>query len=132
MEQIKSDAARALAAKPGDAGPLILGAPPAYWADLNAYDPAATAARLSMPLLILQGGRDYQVTAEDLQRFRTALDGHANVTIREFPRLNHLFIAGEGKSRPDEYQVPGHVEVSVIDTIARFIDGLSKPNGPPQ
>jgi len=36
-------------------------------------DPAATAAKLSMPLLILQGGRDYQVTAEDLQRFQAAL-----------------------------------------------------------
>jgi hypothetical protein len=132
MEQIKSDAARALAARPGDAGAPILGVPPAYWADLNAYDPAATAAKLSLPLLILQGGRDYQVTAEDLQRFRAALAGHANVTIREFPRLNHLFIAGEGKSRPDEYQVPGHVDVSVIDAIATFIDGVAKPSGPRQ
>jgi len=132
MEQIRSDASRALAAKPGDAGPPILGAPPTYWADLNAYDPAATAAKLSMPFLILQGGRDYQVTAEDLQRFRAALAGHPNVMIREFPRLNHLFIAGEGKSRPDEYQIPGHVDASVIDAIATFIDGISKPNGPPQ
>ncbi len=132
IEQIKSDAARALAARPGDAGPPILGVPPAYWADLNAYDPAATAAKLSMPLLILQGGRDYQVTAEDLQRFRAALAGHPNVTIRDFPRLNHLFIAGEGKSRPDEYQVPGYVDPAVIDAIATFIDGVAKPNGPRQ
>ena len=132
MKQIKSDAARALAARPGDAGPPILGAPPTYWADLNAYDPAATAAKLSLPLLILQGGRDYQVTADDLLRFREALAGHANVMIREFPRLNHLFIAGEGKSRPDEYQIPGHVDASVIDAIATFIDGVAKPNRPPQ
>ena len=132
MKQIKSDAARALAARPGDAGAPILGAPPTYWADLNAYDPAATAAKLSLPLLVLQGGRDYQVTADDLQRFREALPGHANVMIREFPRLNHLFIAGEGKSRPDEYQIPGHVDASVIDAIATFIDGVAKPNRPPQ
>jgi uncharacterized protein len=132
IEQIKSDSARALAAKQGDAGPPILGVPPAYWADLNAYDPTATAARLSMPLLILQGGRDYQVTAEDLQRFRAALAGHPNVTIRDFPRLNHLFIAGEGKSKPDEYQIPGHVDAAVIDAIATFIDGVAKPAGPRQ
>jgi fermentation-respiration switch protein FrsA (DUF1100 family) len=126
IEQIKSDAARALAAKPGDAGPPILGVPPAYWADLNAYDPVATAARLSIPLLILQGGRDYQVTSQDLQRFEAALAGHPNVTIRDFPRLNHLFIAGEGKSRPEEYQIPGHLDLSVIDTIAAFIAGIPK------
>ena len=126
IAQIKSDAARALAAKSGDAGPPIMGVPPAYWADLNAYDPAATAARLSIPLLILQGGRDYQVTAEDLQRFRVALAGHPNVAIRDFPRLNHLFIAGEGKGRPEEYSIPGHVDVSVIDAIATFVLGVSK------
>jgi dienelactone hydrolase len=126
IEQIKSDAARALAAKPGDAGPPIMGVPPAYWADLNAYDPAATAARLSIPLLILQGGRDYQVTSQDLQRFEAALAGRPNVTIRDFPRLNHLFIAGEGKSRPDEYQIPGHLDLSVIDTIATFLAGIPK------
>jgi uncharacterized protein len=126
IEQIKSEAARALAAKPGDVGPPIMGVPPAYWADLNAYDPAAAAAKLSIPLLILQGGRDYQVTSEDLQRFKVALAGHPNVTIRDFPRLNHLFIAGEGKSRPDEYNIPGHVDPSVIETIATFVLGVSK------
>ena len=85
-----------------------------------------------MPLLILQGGRDYQVTAEDLQRFRSALAGHTNVTIRDFPRLNHLFIEGEGKSRPDEYQISGHVDAAVIDAIATFIGGVAKQNGPRQ
>jgi uncharacterized protein len=132
IEQIKSDAARALAARLGDAGPPILGVPPAYWADLNAYDPAATAAKLSLPLLILQGGRDYQVTAADLQRFRSALAGHPNVAIRDFPRLNHLFIAGEGKSKPDEYQIPGHVDAAVIEAVATFIDGVAEPTRPQQ
>ncbi|HEY4403679.1 MAG TPA: alpha/beta fold hydrolase [Xanthobacteraceae bacterium] len=126
IAQIKSDAARALAAKPGDVGPPIMGVPPAYWADLNAYDPAATAAKLSIPLLILQGGRDYQVTSQDLQRFEAALAGHPDVTIRDFPRLNHLFIAGEGKSRPQEYEIPGHLDPSVIDTIANFLASIPK------
>jgi dienelactone hydrolase len=126
IEQIKAEAARALAAKPGDAGPPIMGVPPAYWADLNAYDAAATAAKLSIPLLALQGGRDYQVTSADLQRFKVALAGHPNVTIREFHQLNHLFIAGDGKSRPEEYTKPGHVDPAVIDTVAAFIAGLQK------
>ena len=126
IEQIRIDAARALAAKPGDMGPPIMGVPPAYWADLNGYDPAATAAKLSIPLLILQGGRDYQVTSQDLRRFEAALAGHPNVTIRDFPSLNHLFIAGEGKSRPQEYEIPGHLDPSVIDTIANFLAGIPK------
>ena len=126
IEAMKREAARAMAAKPGDVGPPILGIPPGYWADLNAYDPAATAARLSLPLLILQGGRDYQVTAENLKRFKTALAGHPNVTIREFPSLNHLFVSGEGISRPEEYQRPGHIDAAVIETLAGFVSSLPK------
>ncbi len=126
IDEVKRDAARALAAKPGDVGPLIMGAPPAYWADLNSYDPAAAAAKLTIPLLILQGGRDYQVTAADLARFKTALAGHPNVTIRELPRLNHLFMAGDGRSRPEEYARPGHVDAEVIDAVAAFVAGIGK------
>jgi dienelactone hydrolase len=123
IDEMKSEAARAMAAKAGDTT-RVLAAPASYWADLNAYDPAATAARLSLPLLLLQGGRDYQVTAADLQRFKTALADRTNVTIREFPRLNHLFMDGDSKSRPEEYSKAGHVDAAVIEALAGFVSGL--------
>jgi uncharacterized protein len=126
IAKVKAAAARARVAKADDLGPPILNAPPAYWADLNAYDAAATAGRLTLPMLILQGGRDYQVTAKDLDRFKAALAGHANATIRGFPMLNHLFMAGEGKSRPEEYDRLGHVDAAVIEAIAGFIDRLDR------
>jgi dienelactone hydrolase len=126
IAEIKSDAARAMAAQPGDTGAKILGASPTYWADLNAYDPASAAAQLSVPLLILQGGRDYQVRTADLQRFKAALAEHPNATIREFPKLNHLFMAGEGKSRPEDYRIAGHVDGDVIETLAQFVAGVKK------
>ncbi|HSV24279.1 MAG TPA: alpha/beta fold hydrolase [Xanthobacteraceae bacterium] len=126
VEETKAEATRAMMAKPGNVGPNILRAPARYWADLNAYDPAATAAKLSLPLLILQGERDYQVTADDLKRFKTALAGRRNVTIREFPPLNHLFMPGEGKIRPEEYLKPGHVDPSVIETLVGFMSSLPK------
>jgi uncharacterized protein len=123
--KLRAEAARARSAKPDDAGPPILFCPPSYWADLNAYDAAAAAASLSLPMLILQGGRDYQVTLQDLSRFKAALAGHANATLRELPSLNHLFMAGEGRSRPEEYDRPSHVDGQVIDAIAAFVTGLA-------
>ena len=53
-----------------------------------------------MPMLILQGERDYQVTMADLHGWRDALSDRTDVTIKSYPALNHLFIAGEGKSTP--------------------------------
>ncbi|OLP17639.1 hypothetical protein BST81_15050 [Leptolyngbya sp. 'hensonii'] len=100
---------------------LILGAPASYWLDLRRYKPAEVAARLQQPLLILQGERDYQVTLTDFQGWQKALADKPRVTLKRYPGLNHLFIQGEGLSRPEEYQIPGHVDQSVIEDIATWI-----------
>jgi dienelactone hydrolase len=120
IRELENNAARAAAAKPGDAGAPFLGAPLSWWADLNAYDPPAAAAGLRIPMLILQGGRDYQVTSADFERFQAALAGRADVSLRWLPSLNHLFIAGEGASTPAEYDRPGHVDAEAIELIADF------------
>lgn len=103
---------------------LIAGAPAAYWLDLRGYDPTVLAAKSSLPMLILQGERDYQVTMRDFDRWRRAVDSRANVTLRSYPKLNHLFMAGEGQSLPSEYTVPGNIDAQVIDDIARWIESL--------
>ncbi len=95
--------------------------PASYLADLKGYNPAAEAQKLDLPLLIMQGGRDYQVTMEDFALWKAALNGRTNVTLRAYPNLNHLFIAGEGKSTPAEYQAAGHVAGNVIDDLAVWI-----------
>ena len=102
-------------------------APEAYWKDLDAYRPAQTAAALTIPMLILQGERDYQVTLADLQGWRDALGGRANVTIKSYPTLNHLFLPGEGKSTPSEYDRAGHVPDLVLDDIAGWIRKMTNP-----
>jgi hypothetical protein len=101
---------------------LPLGAPASYWLDLRDYDPAALAATLGRPMLILQGGRDYQVTvADDLARWQAALAGQAEVTIKVYPELNHLFAPGSGPSSPAEYEPAQHVDATVIADIASWL-----------
>jgi hypothetical protein len=95
--------------------------PEPYLADLHDYHPDLEAASLNMPMLILQGERDYQVTMKDFALWQAALAGHRNVTFHSYPKLNHLFIAGEGKPSPDEYRKPGHVDEQVILDIAHWV-----------
>ncbi len=99
----------------------VLGMPAAYIRDLKGYDPAAEMRKLNVPALVLQGERDYQVRMEDFARWKQALGGRRNVTFKSYPRLNHLFAVGEGKSTPAEYQKPGNVDQEVIEDIARWI-----------
>jgi dienelactone hydrolase len=109
-------------AKPGDdPSTLLFNAPPAYWIDLNAYNPIAVAQKLTQPMLILQGERDYQVTMVDFQRWKNGLAGRDNVAFKSYEDLNHLFMSGEGPSSPTEYQTPGHVAGQVISDIADWI-----------
>jgi dienelactone hydrolase len=101
---------------------LPFGTPAAYWLDLRGYDPAAAAAALGKPMLIVQGGRDYQATvAEDLAGWRAALDGHADVTIRVYEPDNHLFFPGTGPSQPAEYEPAQHMDPAVVANIASWL-----------
>ena len=101
--------------------PVLLGLPAAYFLDLKGYDPAAEAKRLAIPMLFLQGERDFQVTMEDFGIWKAGLAGAKQATFRTYPALNHLFIAGEGAASPAEYRNPGNVAPAVIEDISTFI-----------
>jgi len=100
---------------------VVLGAARAYWQDLVGYDPAVIAQGLTMPMLILQGERDYQVTMQDFEGWVNTLQGQDNATLKSYADLNHLFISGTGKSIPDEYSEPGNVAQIVIEDIVAWI-----------
>jgi dienelactone hydrolase len=113
-------------------GELPFGVPAPYWLDLRGYNPAAAAAALGKPLLILQGGRDYQSTvAEDLAGWRAALAGRPDVTIRVYDADNHLFFPGSGPSSPAEYEPAQHMDPAVIADIADWLaSALPRPAAP--
>jgi uncharacterized protein len=99
----------------------------AYWLDLRGYDPLKTAAKLKIPIFIVQGGRDYQVTPSNFQAWSDALSNHKNVTLRTYPDLDHLFMHGTGASKPSDYARPDHVSAGVVESIATFILPSEKP-----
>ncbi len=102
----------------------LLNAPAAYWIDLAGYDPVATARKNALPILVLQGDRDYMVTAKDLEGWKKGLEGASFARFQTFPEANHLFVNGQGKSIPAEYQMAGNVGGKVVDAIAEWVKGL--------
>ena len=99
----------------------LLGVPARYWLDLRGYKPAEMAKELNKPMLILQGGRDYQVTEKDFQIWKDALSDKSNVEFKLYPSLNHIFAHGEGVITPSEYFISSHVDKTVIDDIANWV-----------
>ena len=72
-------------------GEVILGASLSYWEDLSTYDPVSTAKNLTIPLLILQGERDYQVSyIEDYILWNQPFSNNPNVTLQTYASCNGL------------------------------------------
>lgn len=99
----------------------VFNAPKSYWQDLSTYDPVVTAQTLHIPMFILQGLRDYQVTTEDFMRWNQTFSGNSMVALKTYPSLNHLFISGTGKPSNAEYEIPGHVAAQVVSDTATWI-----------
>jgi len=100
----------------------FLGVPASYWMDLQDRDAVGRARSLHKPILIMGGGRDYQVPPEEIDSWKRALETTPDVQVETYPALNHLFIAGKGKSGVAEYTIPGHVDVQVVEKIADFVN----------
>ncbi len=77
------------------------------------------------PVLILQGGRDFQVLPDvDFARFKELLKDRDNVEYRLYDQLNHLFVKGlynDIRKAGKEYKVEQHIGPEVLDDIAAFI-----------
>lgn len=106
----------------------VMGAklPASYVLDLRSYKPGETAAALKIPMLVLQGERDYQVRLADFEGWKKALAGHPNVVFKLYPALNHLFMPGDGPPSNVEYLKPNHVLEQVISDIAAWINADGK------
>lgn len=92
-----------------------------YWQYLNNYSQTETARKLKLPVFIIQGERDYQVTMEDFNIWKNALRHKENVSFKSYPLLNHMLHEGTGKATPIEYGVEAKIPDYVIDDISGWI-----------
>ena len=92
-----------------------------YWQSVLGYNPLKEIQKVKIPILILQGERDYQVTMKDFKLWKTTLAKNKNTKFISYPKLNHLFMIGENPSEPKEYTVKGSVNEKVTTDIYNFI-----------
>jgi dienelactone hydrolase len=109
---------------------LPLGVPATWWLSLRDYSPVEAAKSLAKPILVLQGDRDFQVTATDFSLWKSAIGAEPWAHLRLLPGQNHLFEVGQGPSTPAEYARPGHVSADAVSNIADWILALPPTAAP--
>ena len=100
---------------------LPLGIPASYWLSLINYNQVEVASQLDIPMLFLQGKRDYQVTNYDFCGWKKRLGKKKNVSFKRYKNLNHIFLEGKTKSHPNEYLISKKVPSYVINDISKWI-----------
>lgn len=99
----------------------LLGATLYYFKDLDAHPASDYLGNMTKPILIMQGGKDFQVYADvDYVQYQELLADKTNVTFKLYPELNHFFITST-KGTVDEYTTRDNVSEEVLKDILDWI-----------
>lgn len=97
---------------------------------MTPYDPIPTARRVRVPVLILQGETDVQVTPEQADTLALAIrsNGNSDVTVHNFSDVNHLLLPDPGGWSAGYSSLPSKkVSRDVLGVIADWLkDRLSE------
>ncbi len=96
-----------------------------YFKEMGQKTAADYLLESDKPVLILQGGKDFQVLADDdFRKFRELLSHRPDTEFRLYPELNHCFVeGGDGDilRAAKEYGTERHMGDEVLGDIADFI-----------
>ena len=96
-----------------------------YFKEMGEHPAEAYLKDLEKPVLVMQGGKDFQAKADvDYKGYQDLLEGKPNVTFRLFEELNHCFVTAiytQISKAKQEYRPERHMSRDVTSDIARFI-----------
>lgn len=104
----------------------VFGMPGYYLYEMRQTDPAALILTLKLPTLIMQGGKDFQVTVENgLDAWKKAVGEQEFVTYKLYPELNHPMMVYTGdpalQYSLQEYNTPANLDEAAGNDIINWI-----------
>lgn len=100
----------------------VMGQTVKYMKSILDYDSVKEAEKMAMPVLVLQGEEDYQVTMDDFNIWEDQFKDKQNWEFQSFPGLSHFFMPGKYEDGANSYLGEKHIPEEVITSIADFID----------
>ena len=98
-----------------------------YFKEMGEHAASVYLSSCEMPILIMQGEKDFQATTEkDFAAYKQLLAEKENVTFRLYENLSHAFVPsvyGDIMKAKQEYNVEQHISEEVIKDIANWING---------
>lgn len=101
-----------------------LGRSAAFWQDYLSYDYVEGFRKAGKPLLIVQGGNDYQITEEtDFAAFKEIFGAESYATLKSYDGLNHLMVPSKGafSGHYKEYDIPGTAGETFVNDLCSWL-----------
>ena len=96
-----------------------------YFKEMGEHPVSGYLLSTEKPILIMQGEKDFQATAEkDFAAYKQLLAGRSNVTFRLYENLSHAFVPsvyGDIMKAKQEYNVEQHIGENVTVDIANWV-----------
>lgn len=100
-----------------------------YFKEMGEHPLTSYPESLAKPILVMQGGKDFQVRADtDFRLYRDILKNNPRASFRLYENLNHAFVPsvyGSIAKAKQEYGVEQHIGENVIADIADWICQVS-------
>ncbi len=104
-----------------------------YFKDMGEPPVSYYLTKFNKPMLIIQGGKDFQVkTEKDFEAYKEILKDRENVTFKLYENLNHAFVPsvyGTISKAKKEYNVEQHIGEDVIKDLADWIRSINEKTG---
>lgn len=105
---------------------MFMGVPVSYWRKLQKVGGPEAALEGEWPMLVVQGGKDQQVSVANFDEWEKKLKGRPNCTFKFYPDLNHLLQNGGGTMTLKEIGLPRQVNESVLQDVSEWIKQMSE------
>ena len=88
------------------------------------YEPTAEIARVKVPVLIVQGGRDVQISEDDARALKAA---HPAATLVMIPAANHVFRAAPSSDRLAQLRLYTDPTIPIVPELTpAIVDWINK------
>jgi fermentation-respiration switch protein FrsA (DUF1100 family) len=96
-----------------------------YFKEMGEHPVESYLSRLEKPILVMQGGKDFQVKVDtDFRMYQELLADHSRASFLLYEDLNHAFVPsvyGSITKAKKEYGIEQHIGENVIADIADWI-----------
>jgi pimeloyl-ACP methyl ester carboxylesterase len=106
-------------------------APQAKWLrEVFAARPGELLAKLRIPVLLAQGGKDFEVDpkADVAVLVKAGRKGRVKLDVRRYPELDHLFKVEPGESAPARYTIDRRVDTTFITDLVSWTTSAIRTN----